>query len=367
MKWQTAPLASVMLRQVVSQHSTVPAMWRPKLDDMESETGSILRKPYETDLDAGHPLVFDRGDVLLSRFRPLSSKVSIADEAGIAGNEWIALHPDTSIVDRNYLAFYLRSPAFRNQANQHASGAVVPRITKTWLDSHSIPLPSLVDQRYIATILGKASQLLQGQRNANHHINAVLRAQYVKMFGHAITNPKQLPKVALGELLEWRVGRAIDELALSPDGKYPVYGAGAKLRYTDDWICEANTVILTRAGPMCGSVRFTRQKAWVTAHAMYVQQKTEGLDDQYLRVALALARLGQVGGSVSMSVLSIKHVQATEILLPEYAQQQQFASFADKLAFIEQQQDQVDAHLARLWVNLNEQAFSGQLSAKWQS
>jgi type I restriction enzyme S subunit len=367
MNWQTAPLASIMQAQVAPSHLTAQAMWRPKPGDIESKTGSILRKEYESDVEIDYPLLFDKGDVLLGKFQPQSSKVAIADEAGIGGNEWIALHPDARFVDRDYLAFYLRSPTFRHQASQHAIGAVMPRITEKWLDSHAIPLPPMVEQRYIAAILGKASALLQEHRNANHDINAVLRAQYVKMFGDPANNLAQLPKVALGDLLEWRVGKAIDESALSPDGKYPVYGAGVKLRYIDDWLCDANTVILTRAGSQCGTVRYTRQKAWVTAHAMYVQKKVEGLDDQYLRVALTMARLGRIGGSVSMPVLSIKQVQATEILLPDQEQQQRFARFANKVAFIEQQQDKAGVHLARLWKNLNAQAFSGQLSAKWRS
>jgi type I restriction enzyme S subunit len=361
--WQIAPLANIMQRQVVPPHLSAQAMWRPKPGDIDGKTGSILRKAYETDVDIDHPLVFDKGDVLLSKFRPAASRVTIADEAGIGGNEWIALHPDTRLVDRDYLACYLRSPSFREQASQHAVGAVMPRITKNWLDSHAIPLPPIVEQRHIAAVLGRASRLLQVQRNVNHNINAVLQAQYVKMFGDPTNNPRQLPKVVLGELLEWRVGKAIDASALFHNGSYPVYGAGTKLRYTDDWLCDANTVILTRAGPQCGTVRYTRQKAWVTAHAMYVQNKRKGLDDHYLRAALAMARLGRIDGPV----LSIKAVQAAEILLPDLEQQQQFARFANKLAFIEQQQDKAGAHLARLWANLNEQAFSGQLSAKWRS
>lgn len=367
MSWQTAPLASIMQAQVAPPHLTAQAMWRPKPGDIESKTGSIMRKVYESDVEMDYPLVFDKGDVLLGKFRPESSKVTIADEAGIGGNEWIALHPDTRFVDRDYLAFYLRSPLFRQQASQYAVGAVVPRITQTWLDSHTIPLPPMVEQRYIAAVLRKASALLQGQRDANLHINAVLQAQFIRMFGDVISNPWRLPKVALGDLLEWRAGKAIDELALSPDGKFPVYGASAKLRYTDDWLCEANTVILTRTGPQCGIVRYTRQKAWVTAHAMYVQQKVEWLDDQYLCAALTMARLGRIGGSASMPVLPIKQVQATEILLPSLEHQQQFAKFANKLELIKQQQDKAGEQLALLWSNLNEQAFSGRLSAKWRS
>lgn len=34
----------------------------------------------------------------------------------------------------------------------------------------------------------------------------------------------------------------------NPDGKYPIYGSGGIIGYADEYICEANTVIIGRKG-----------------------------------------------------------------------------------------------------------------------
>lgn len=365
MTWPTAPLASIAPRQTTKHHlPTVQNLWHPKPSHIESKTGRILHKVYESyDNSPNNYFLFNDGDVLLSKFRPESSKVIIADEEGIDDNQWIALQPNTQVIDPQFLAYYLRSPLFRHQALRHTVGLKAPRISESWLNGHCIPLPPLVEQRHIVMILDKTIRLLQLQDTAKHKSQAVLRAQYVNMFGGPASNPMQLQKARLGDLVEWRVGKSLDESDLHSQGRYAVYGTGANLRRTDQWLCEANTIILTRTGPHCGDVRYTQEKAWITSQAIFVSKKHVELEERYLLTALVLAELGNIGGSAK-PVLSIRQLQTTEILLPDQSQQQKFAHFAEKIELIWQLQTAGGKQLGYLWEKLQEQAFSGQLKAK---
>jgi type I restriction enzyme S subunit len=367
MSWLTAPLASIAPRQAMQRHLfTEQNLWHPKLSHIESQTGRILLKEYENSDPNPNPSVyFDKGNVLLGKYRPESSKVTIADEAGFGGNEWIALRPETRVLDPQYLAFYLRSSAFRQQAMQRTIGTVIPRIAESWLSSHAIPLPPLREQRHIVAMMDKANHLLQLQRKTNRNVQTVLRAQYLKMFGDPTTNPKQLQKVRLGDVLEWQIGKPLAKSAMQPSGVYPTYGGRANMPRAHDWLCDAKSIILTRVGPHCGAVHYTREKAWVTTNAMYLQKKHVAMEDRYLLTALVLAKLGRIGGSATAPILTTRQLQETEILLPDLCQQQQFAHFADKIAAIEQQQAKAGLLLASLWEKLVAQAFSGQLTAKW--
>ena len=49
------------------------------------------------------------------------------------------------------------------------------------------------------------------------------------------------------DVLEIRNGRNQKNVE-NPDGKYPIYGSGGIMGYADDYICEADTVIIGRKG-----------------------------------------------------------------------------------------------------------------------
>ena len=366
MTWPTVPLASIASRLVKNHHLLARQdLWHPKPSHIAAKTGRILRKEYESiDNLLSSYVYFDKGNVLLSKFRPELSRVAVADEAGIGGNFWIALQSDTRVLDPQFLALYLRSPLFRNQAARHSVGSVIPLISEKWFNTHHMPLPPLVEQQYIVMILDKTNHLLQLQDAANHNAQAVLRAQYLTMFGDQLTNPMHLQKACLGDLVEWQVGTPLNESDSSAEGGYPVYDGSGNLRRTHQWLCDANTIILTRAGRHCGDVGYVQEKTWVTAHAMFVRKKYIELEDRYLLTALVLAQLGKIGGSVNRSVLSVPQVQSIDILLPDWSQQQKFARFAEKVASIAQLQTVAGRHLTHLWRKLQDQAFSGQLSAK---
>ncbi len=366
MSWPTAPLASVAPRQIENLPQRVAQnLWHPKPSHIESKTGQILRKEYVSRENLPSPFFyFNKGDILLRKFNPVSGKAVITDEAGIVDNQWIVLQPDAQVIDPQFLAHYLRSPLFKHQAEQHTIGTVMPRISEKWLNTHPIPLPPLAEQCRIVVMLDKTRRLLQLQATTNRNAQTVLRAQYLNMFGDPASNPLHLKKVRLLDLLEMEIGKPLKESDLSPDGIYPIYGASTSLRRTDQWLCEANTIIIARTGPRCGAVRYAQEKAWVTAHAMFARKKHPELEDRYLVTALELAELGKIGGSAKVPVLSIQPVAATEILLPEHSQQQKFAHFAERITAIAQLQTAAGKQLTALWVKLQDQAFSGQLSAK---
>ena len=123
MTWLTAPLRKVappVAAKIV--FSPDDRVWQLSLDQIESETGEIVGKRYAAAADAGtSTFCFDAGNVLYSKLRPYLNKVAIPDEAGIATTELIPLRPDPKTLNPRFLAYYLRSPGFVNQASHHVA------------------------------------------------------------------------------------------------------------------------------------------------------------------------------------------------------------------------------------------------------
>ena len=92
---------------------------------------------------------FDGRHVLYSKLRPYLNKVVLPDGPGVGTSELIPLLPDPQRLDREYLAFYLRSPDFVRFASAVMQGANLPRVSMTEFWSRRLALPALDRQRRV--------------------------------------------------------------------------------------------------------------------------------------------------------------------------------------------------------------------------
>jgi type I restriction enzyme S subunit len=122
------------------------------LEDIESVTGRVLARQASRVCDLGSSkCVFDQRHVLYSKLRPYLNKVVVPDAQGVGTSELIPLVPDERL-DREFLAYYLRSPGFVEFANANTRGANLPRIAMSELWAHPVPVPStLAEQRRIVS------------------------------------------------------------------------------------------------------------------------------------------------------------------------------------------------------------------------
>lgn len=134
-------------------------VWNLSLEDIESTTGRVLaRSQCKVGELGSSKCSFDSRHVLYSKLRPYLNKVVLPDEPGVGTSELIPILPDRDLLDREYLAFYLRSPSFVGFANANTRGANLPRIAMSELWSHEVPAPiSLSEQR---RIVGRINECL---------------------------------------------------------------------------------------------------------------------------------------------------------------------------------------------------------------
>lgn len=88
--------------------------WCLNLDKIESNTGVVLEYDFIEESELGgsvHKFTVD--NVLFSKLRPNLNKVVVPDQNGYCTTELVPLHP-LDILNRYYLAYYLRSPRYVN-------------------------------------------------------------------------------------------------------------------------------------------------------------------------------------------------------------------------------------------------------------
>jgi len=165
--------------------------WQVTLDHIESGTGRLLERNIKPLSEAGTSThAFDERHVLYSKLRPYLNKVLLPDGIGIGTTELVPMLPDPERLDRDYLAYYLKSNIFVNWVSSQTAGAKMPRVSMNTFWEHEIPLPPLPEQKRIAAILDKADSLRRKNQQAIQLADKFLRAVFLDMFGDPVTNPK---------------------------------------------------------------------------------------------------------------------------------------------------------------------------------
>lgn len=79
----------------------------------------------------------------------------------------------------------------------------IPSLTKSNLLNIEIPLPPLDEQRRIAAVLDKVSDLIAKRRAQLDKLDELVKARFVEMFGDPVTNPHRYPVYQLSDYIEF--------------------------------------------------------------------------------------------------------------------------------------------------------------------
>ncbi len=185
-QWKTSPISKVA-PESPSEHRLTGEVWLLNLDMIESNTGRVIEKVFESDSNLLSVAPFDEGNVLYSKLRPYLNKVVIPDSKGYATTELIPLRPNQEILNNEFLSYLLRSNEFVSYANSISSGTKMPRMPLADLRKFECILPPMdLQQRFVSFA-----------HQADKSEFDVIKSQFIEMF----TN-NNFEMVPLGDLCD---------------------------------------------------------------------------------------------------------------------------------------------------------------------
>lgn len=218
--WKEMPLGAI----APSAPSIFPepnqTVWNLSLEEIEPVTGRILQRTFCNTSDLGpSKCAFDERHVLYSKLRPYLNKVALPDGPGVGTSELVPLCPAPEQMDREYLAYYLRSPRFLDFAKANTRGANLPRIAMQALWSHTVPMPSAITEqrRIVARIKECMERVGEGE---NLRKDSLIEAkQLAPALYEAIEAEGNSPLKRVGEVIVGsRNGRSITQNNSNPTG-----------------------------------------------------------------------------------------------------------------------------------------------------
>ena len=149
--------------------------------------------------------------ILFGKLRPYLVKVVRPDFSGVCSTDILPINPSAEL-SRDYLYWYMRSPAVIEAATEASTGTTLPRVSPTILKSFEIPVPPLDEQKRIVALLDAATERV-----------TELTACYEKARTHANNLFTSALRGALGSNPDWPVKTLGEVCELVSRGRPPSY------------------------------------------------------------------------------------------------------------------------------------------------
>lgn len=263
-----------------------------------------------------------------------------------------AIIPDSRKCNYRYLAYAIQheKPKLQSIAN----APVVPILNKSQFSDIQVPLPPLEEQRKIAAVLDKVSDLIAKRRQQLDKLDELVKARFVEMFGSPILNSLGWKK----EFLKDVCTKLNDGTHFSPEsfetGEYKYITAKnikmsgfdfTNITYVPE---EIHRPIYERCNPELGDVLYIKDGA-TTGIAMVntleeeftllssvalLKQDRKRINGYFLAALLnnedMYADIRRNMGGAAITRLTIAKLNTIQVILPPINLQNQFASFVER-------------------------------------
>lgn len=125
-------------------------------------------------------------------------------------NQALAIIRVPDSIDCSFLACALRSPALFVQCERQKQGVAQINLSLKNISDFLIPRLSLDEQRRIAAVLDKVSDLIAKRRQQLEKLDELVKARFVEMFGDFKTNPMGWPIVPFREIAKIDANMTMD-------------------------------------------------------------------------------------------------------------------------------------------------------------
>ena len=257
-----------------------------------------------------------KGDLILSN----SMSYGLPYIMGVDGyihDGWFVLKDFEDTFDKDYLCNLLISSAIQNQYKRLAAGGVVQNISSDLVNSVSVSIPLMEEQKKISSLLNLIDDRIATQNKIIDKLQSLIKGIAQKI----VRNNK--PNVRLAECLECK-SSTLQESEVCEQGTYPVYGANGIVGYLDNYNTEGEAVYIIKDGSGVGTVSYVTGKCSATGTLNTLQAK-DGYSLQYLYYLLKVFNFEPYKTGMAIPHIYFKDYGKAKVFCPSYTEQLQYA------------------------------------------
>jgi len=284
-----------------------------------------------------------------------------------------------------YLYHFFNCDDFEREAVKSSRGVAQLNLSTKWLEQQHIPLPPVEEQKRIADMLDRADALRKKNKELLAAYDELLKATFLDMFGDPVTNPKDLKRGVIGDLVS-SVNYGTSSKA-EEDGQYPYLRMNnitysGEMDFSDLKYINISSKDIEKHTVKRGDLLFNRTNSKELVGKTAVFRKSEPMviagyiirvrpnekaNSEYLSGFLNSAYgksilKGLCKSIVGMANINAKELQKISILVPPINEQKRFAQIVENIeaqkALVKQCLQESDD----LFNGLVQKAFKGELT-----
>ena len=266
--------------------------------------GELFDVPYSetTSLKGQFKKTIQYNDILFSEIRPANrrfGRVNIKDTADyVVSTKLMVLRKFNEEVDLDYFYYCLTNQTFLEILQRRAENRIgsFPQITFDLLGDYKFPIPTLAEQKQIASVIAHVDSKIRINQEINRNLEAMARQLYDYWFvqfdfpdkngkpykfsgGKMVWNEKLKREIPEG----WDAALMKDFLVIGngkdhkdlETGIYPVYGSGGLMRYVNEFLFSGESVLLPRKGSL-SNFMYVNESFWTVDTMFYTKEKLKG-------------------------------------------------------------------------------------------
>ena len=292
-------------------------------------------------------------DILISVRAPIGA-LNIANCECCIGRGLAALTVNEDICAQEYLWHALSGKV--DELNSKGTGSTFKAINKKTLSETEIPLPPIDEQRKIAAILDKVSDLIAKRQQQLDKLDEMIKARFMEIFGDSETNTKNWRVLPMSKICSvgsskriyqseqsssgvpfWRIsdltslittGTVTPELYI-PEERY-------KELKTQGQVTAPGDILITSRGTLgqCYIVKVNDRFYFQDGMISWLSGYMDGVTPLYISYLFTMPgfrkQIDSMQAGSTVAYLSITMIKKLKVMLPDIESQQQFASFVSK-------------------------------------
>ena len=292
-------------------------------------------------------------DILISVRAPIGA-LNIANCECCIGRGLAALTVNEDICAQEYLWHALSGKV--DELNSKGTGSTFKAINKKTLSETEIPLPPIDEQRKIAAILDKVSDLIAKRQQQLDKLDERIKARFMEIFGDSETNTKNWRVLPMSKICSvgsskriyqseqsssgvpfWRIsdltslittGTVTPELYI-PEERY-------KELKTQGQVPAPGDILITSRGTLgqCYIVKVNDRFYFQDGMISWLSGYMDGVTPLYISYLFTMPgfrkQIDSMQAGSTVAYLSITMIKKLKVMLPDIESQQQFASFVSK-------------------------------------
>ena len=290
-----------------------------------------------------------KNDILISVRAPIGA-LNISNCKCCIGRGLAALSVNSEICSQKYLWHALSSKV--QELNSKGTGSTFKAINKKILSETEIPLPPLDEQRKIAAVLDKVSDLIAKRRQQLDKLDTLVKARFVEMFGNFVYDRNRWQICEIGDVADTIDPQPSHRTPpISSDGvpyigiaecnykthlidfdKARKVGQNVLMEHLERYSLSEGDFIIGKIGTI-GKPFFipAKQNYTLSANTVLIKPIKDKVVPQFLFAIFQSEYMGRIidaeKKSTSQPAFGIQKVRRIEIPMPPMALQEQFAAF----------------------------------------